>query len=142
MIRVVIDTNVVVSANLVKEGPSAAILSLAINKNILMFVSAPVLEEYKKVLNRPRLKIDPVQILGVLVDIRKASEMVTPTRTIEEIKDQPDNRFLECAAEAAADYLVTGNTKHFPQQFENIQIVTPRQFLEFIVPHLIQVRND
>ena len=86
MIRVVIDTNVVVSANLVDEGPSAAILSLAINKKILMFVSAPVLDEYKKVLNRPRLKLDPVRIAGVLVDIRNA------------------------AAEASAGYLVTGNT--------------------------------
>ena len=143
MIRVVIDTNVVVSANLVAEGPSAAILSLAINKKILMFVSAPVLDEYGKVLNRPRLKFDPVRIAGVLFDIRNASEMVTPTRMIDEIKnDRPDNRFLECAAEASADYLVTGNIKHFPKQFENIQIITPRQFLEFIVPHLMQEGND
>jgi uncharacterized protein with PIN domain len=54
MIRVVIDTNVVVSANLVNEGPSATIVSLAINKRILMFVSTAVLAEYQTVLSRPR----------------------------------------------------------------------------------------
>ena len=52
MIRVVIDTNVVVSANLVDEGPSATILSLAINKTIMLSVSTAVLTEYEKVLHR------------------------------------------------------------------------------------------
>src|SRR5262249_12931263 len=126
MIRVVIDTNVVVSANLVDEGPSAAILSLAIRKRIRMFVSAPVLAEYEKVLNRPRLELSPDRVAEFLAEIRSTSELVTPTRTVEEInRDDPDNRFLECAVEASADYLVTGNTRHFPEQFENIQIVTP-----------------
>ena len=139
MIRVVIDTNVVVSANLVDEGPSAAILSLAISKKIMMFVSPAVLAEYEIVLNRPRLKFNPERIKSVLALIRDTAELVQPTRTIEEIKkDEPDNRFLECAAAAGAEYIVTGNTKHFPQAFENIGIVTPREFLELIVPRLAQ----
>jgi len=59
IVKVVLDTNVGVSANLVDEGPSAAILNLAINKNILMVVSLPVLKEYQEVLHRPRLKLNP-----------------------------------------------------------------------------------
>jgi uncharacterized protein len=55
MIKVVIDTNVVVSANLVDAGPSAAILNLAVNQKVLMFVSPAVLAEYDEVLRRPRL---------------------------------------------------------------------------------------
>src|SRR5260370_27403728 len=95
MIRVVIDTNVVVSANLVDEGPSTAILSLAIRKEILMFVSAPILAEYEKVLNRPRLGLSLERIAEFLADIRSTTELVTPARTIEEIeKDETDNRFL------------------------------------------------
>lgn len=62
MIRVVIDTNVVVSANLVDEGPSAAILSLAIKKKIQMFVSEAILAEYDEMLHRPRLKFAPTRI--------------------------------------------------------------------------------
>lgn len=142
MIRVVIETNVVISANLVDEGPSAAILSLAINRKILMFVSTAVLAEYEKVLNRPRLKFNPERIKAVLTLIRDAADLVEPKRTIEEIKkDEPDNRFLECADAGGAEYIVTGNTKHFPPAFEHIKIVTPRQFLEMIVPRLAQEGN-
>jgi len=137
MIRVVIDTNVVVSANLVDEGPSAAILSLAIDKKIRMFVSAPVLAEYEEVLRRPRLKFTPQRIEDSLADIRASAELVQPTRTIDEIQmDEPDNRFLECADAAGAEYIITGNIKHFPRVFENIKIVTPQLFLELVVPRL------
>ena len=66
MIRVVIDTNVVVSANLIDEGLPASILDLAANKKILMVVSVPVLAEYEKVLSRPRLKLDPIKVKNSL----------------------------------------------------------------------------
>ena len=125
MIRVVIDTNVVVSANLRDEGLPAAILDLAAGKRIQMCVSAPVLAEYKEVLNRPHLKLAPRRIAQSLAVIRKTSLPVRPTRTVTVIKnDDPDNRLLECAATARADYLVTGNTRHFPKAFEATAIVT------------------
>jgi putative PIN family toxin of toxin-antitoxin system len=137
MIRVVIDTNVVVSANLKDEGLPAAILDLAANKTILMCVSEAVLAEYKEVLNRPRLKLTPRRIAGALAVIRKTSRFVTPTRTVAVIKnDEPDNRLLECAEAAGADYLVTGNTKHFPEAFKNTAIVTPKQLMDLLLPQL------
>jgi predicted nucleic acid-binding protein len=43
--------------------------------------------------------------------------------------DEADNRFLECAAAAGADYLVTGNIKDFPQRFKATRILTPQQFV-------------
>ena len=99
IIKAVLDTNVVVSANLVDEGPSAAILDLAINKAILMVVSPPVLEEYEKVLHRPRLKLDPAQVAAVMALIRKNGVLVHPTvRETSAKGDESDNRFLECPA--------------------------------------------
>jgi predicted nucleic acid-binding protein len=81
-----------------------------------MCVSEAVLAEYKEVLNRPRFRLTPQRIAGTLVVIRKMSLHVKPTRTVSVIKaDEPDNRLLECAEAADADYLVTGNTKHFPK---------------------------
>ena len=143
MIRVVIDTNVVVSAALNDDSLPAAVLSLAIDQTILMFVSATVLAEYEKVLHRPRLKFHPKRIEALLTNIRDASRLVHPTRTITEIKkDDPDNRFLECAHAADADYLVTGNTKHFPKTFEKTTIVTPKQFIDLLLPLLAQLRNE
>ena len=64
-------------------------------------------------------------------------------RTITVIKnDDPDNRFLECAHAAAADYLVTGNTKHFPAVFETTTIVTPKQFTDLLPPLFVQLGNE
>ena len=143
MIRAVIDTNVVVSANLNDEGLPAAILDLAANKKILMCVSEAVLAEYKDVLNRPRLNLTPQRIARTLSVIRKTSLLVNPTRTITLIKaDEPDNRLLECAQAAGADYLVTGNTKHFPATFERTMIVTPKQFIDLILPFVARLRNE
>src|SRR5580698_9334456 len=137
MIRVVIDTNVVVSANLMDEGLPAAIMDLAASRSILMCVSDAVLAEYKEVLNRPRLKLTPQRIAGALSVIRKTSLHVKPTQTVSVITaDEPDNRLLECAEAAGADYLVTGNTKHFPTSFKNTAIVTPKQFMGLLLPQI------
>ena len=142
MIRVVIDTNVVVSANLSDEGLPAAILDLAANQRILMCVSTAVLSEYKEVLNRPRLKLAPRRIAQSLAVIRKTSLLVRPARTVTVIKhDDPDNRLLECAHAACADYLVTGNTRHFPKAFGMTAIVTPKQFIDVVLPLLAKLRN-
>jgi putative PIN family toxin of toxin-antitoxin system len=139
MIRVVIDTNVVVSANLTDEGLPAAIMDLAAGKNILMCVSDAVLAEYKEVLNRPRLKLTPQRVAGALAVIRKTCLHVKPTRRISVIKvDEPDNRLLECAEAARADYLVTGNTKHFPTTFKHTAIVTPKQFMDLLLSQIAQ----
>lgn len=66
-----------------------------------------------------------------------------PTPTITVIKnDDPDNRFLECALAAAADYLVTGNSKHFPVTFEKTMIVTPKQFTDLLLPLFVELRHE
>jgi putative PIN family toxin of toxin-antitoxin system len=68
--KVVIDTNVVVSANLSDEGPSAAILDLAASTIILMCISPAVFVGYEDALRRPRLKLEPFRIAsGVPVEL-------------------------------------------------------------------------
>jgi predicted nucleic acid-binding protein len=64
--------------------------------------------------------------------------MVRPGRRLTEAQDEADNRFLECAVAAGADFIVTGNAKHFPVRFENIRIVTPREFVGLILPELAE----
>ena len=72
------------------------------------------------------------------LDVRlSAAKLVESTRTIAVIKnDDPDNRLLECASAARADYLITGNTRHFPKAFEAKAIVTPKQFIGLVLPLL------
>ena len=56
---------------------------------------------------------------------------------IEVTKDPDDNIFLECADAAGADYLVTGNQKHFPKFWKKTKVITPREFISLVAPHLM-----
>ena len=130
MIRVVLDTNVVVSAALNDEGLPAAILDLATNRKVVMLISSHVLAEYEQVLRYPHLKLEPTHIRAFLSDIQKACERVTPHRALAISRDDSDNRFYECADAGKADFLITGNTRHFPVHHKGTKIVTPREFIE------------
>jgi len=88
-------------------------------------------------LNRPRLKLAPRRVASALAVIRRTSLLVNPTRTVTVIRIyEPDNRLLECAEAARADYLVTGNARHFPKSLRSTIIVTPKQFMDLLLPHL------
>lgn len=138
MIRVVVDTNVIVSGVLVDEGLPASILDLAANKKITMIVSADILAEYEDVLRRPHFKIAPARIAQVISTIRKTSTLVRVRHTLAISRDESDNRFYECAEAGKADYIITGNTKHFPLSHQGTRIVTPREFIELIGPTLFR----
>jgi putative PIN family toxin of toxin-antitoxin system len=107
-------------------------LLLALREHIALYVSLPVLAEYEEVLRRPRLKLPTRQIETVLAAIRKVAHLVEPAQTISVSPHESDNRFLECAEAAEADYLVTGNTKHFPQGHKKTKVVTGRRFLDIL----------
>ena len=138
MIRVVLDTNVVVSAALLDEGLPSAIFDLATNKLVLMLISPDILAEYEKVLHYPRLKLDSSRISRFLSDIRKAGVLVVPGRTLNISRDELDNRFYECAEAGKADFLVTGNTRHFPVNHKGTRIVTPRELVAHLGPLLTE----
>jgi putative PIN family toxin of toxin-antitoxin system len=132
MIRIVVDTNVVVSGALTDEGLPASVLDLAANGKVLMLVSPDVLAEYAEVLRRPRFKLSPAHVNRVLSVIGKTSEPVKPARRLSISRDEPDNRFYECAEAGKADFLITGNTQHFPLHHRGTRVVTPREFIELI----------
>jgi len=131
--RVVLDTNIIVSGLIAPHGPSARTLS-ATPQYFEMCVSPAVFAEYEEVFHRPRFfkRLPPRYVEKALASIRKTASQVHPTRTLKSSTHESDNRLYECADAAQADYLVTGNTKHFPVGYGNTKIVTPRQFLEII----------
>lgn len=129
MISLVLDTNVVVSANLSDEGLEALVVSLALNQKIQLYVSEPILQEYEQVLRYPRLKFDTVKVARFLARLRRVSVLIRPTVTVSASPDEADNRFLECADVARADFLVTGNKKHFPKRWKTTEVVNSRELL-------------
>jgi putative PIN family toxin of toxin-antitoxin system len=133
MRRVVLDTNILVSANLKPHGLEADILSLALNDQIAFCVSGPILAEYEDVLRRPKFRFVTAEITRFLTRVRNAAKHVRPTTTVTVCADDPDNRLLECAETAKAHFLITGNKRHFPEQWKDTRIVTSREFLNEII---------
>ena len=136
-LRLVIDTNIVVSAALKPAGLQRTVLLLAITKPATMYVSEAILAEYREVLGRPELKIRKGLQQQLLQLIRSRSHPVKPSRPLQVAKDPDDNKFLECADVARADYLVTGNVRHFPKFWKKTKVITSREFMDLVAPHLI-----
>jgi uncharacterized protein len=137
-LRLVIDTNVLISAALKPTGLQRTVLLLALTKPARLFVSRSILEEYVEVLGRPELRIRKGPRQQLLQIIKNRSYSVTPIRRLEVTSDPDDNIFLECADAARADYLVTGNQRHFPKFWKKTKVITPREFIGLIAPHLIE----
>jgi len=72
-----------------------------------------VIAEYEEVLRRPRFKLKPLQIDDALAAIHNVAHFIKPTQTLSVSAHESDNRFLECAEAAEADYLVTGKHEAF-----------------------------
>jgi uncharacterized protein len=137
-LRLVIDTNVLVSAAIKPTGLQRTVFLIAISKPARLYVSYPILQEYTEVLARPELRIRKGLRLQLLQLIKNHSHFVLPTRQLEATTDPDDNIFLECADAARADYLVTGNPKHFPRFWKKTKVVTPREFVSLAAPHLVK----
>lgn len=136
-LRLVIDTNVVVSAALRPQGLQRVALILAITKPARLYVSGPILDEYSRVLARSLLHIRKGIRAQILQMIRNRSFLVSPQRNLDVTYDPDDNLFLECAEEARADYLITGNQRHFPRFWRSTKVVNSREFIEIVAPHLL-----
>ena len=137
-LRLVIDTNVLVSAALKPEGLQRTAVVLAVTKPARFYVSPPILEEYAAVLSRPELDIRKRVRQQLLQLVRNHSYIVRPSRRLEVAGDRDDNMFLECADAARADYLITGNQRHFPRFWKKTKIITTREFISLSAPHLIK----
>jgi uncharacterized protein len=137
-LRLVIDTNVLVSAALKPEGLQRTTVVLAVTKPARFYVSPPILEEYAAVLSRPELDIRKGIRQQLLQLVKNHSYIVSPSRRLEVAGDPDDNMFLECADAARADYLITGNQRHFPEFWKKTKIITTREFISLAAPHLIK----
>ena len=126
MNRVVIDTNVLVSA-LLADGPPAAIVDLIAEGKLKVFYNDLILAEYWKVLTRPKFDFHPLQVTRLIDNImRTGIAAETESRSVIIMIDEADRKFYD-AAKASLALLITGNIKHFPRESF---IVTPSDFLK------------
>ena len=131
--RIVLDTNVVVSAALKPLGQQALVMNLVAFRAVELCISQEVTTEYREVFSRPKFAaIPPAEVEKLLAMIEAEATKVSPTQQLTISKHDSDNRFYECAGAAGADYIVTGNSKHFSKPHKNTRIITGRQLLELL----------
>ncbi len=136
-LRLVIDTNIVVSAALKPDGLQRTVLLLALSKPVRLYVSKAIMDEYREVLGRRKMNIAKGHRQQLLQLIENRFHAVTPSRPLQVTTDPDDNKFLECADAARADYLITGNQKHFPRFWKKTKVITSHEFIDIVAPHLI-----
>lgn len=139
MIRAVLDTNVIISGILKEDSVPGQLLKAFLEENkFLLVTSMEILREIALVLRYPKIqkihgwseeRIETFHLRFLEVSLLTKGEI-----KVEVIKDDPeDNKFLSCALEGEADYIVTGDI-HLKQlkEYKGVKILTPRSFLEEI----------
>ena len=129
--RVVLDTNILISA-IVFGGPPRKVLEMVIGGDVNCSLSFAILDELRDVLQRPKFGFSPDQTVAVIDELNGICDMLNPPRRIRRIKFDPDdNRILECAVEAQADSIISGDA-HLLElgDYRGIPIMSPSDFLK------------
>jgi len=130
--RIVLDTNVLVSGLLQPLGNPAQVLSLALSGAIQVCHDDRILAEYAEVLVRPRFKLDAAHVRDVLAKLELDGVAVDASgQSSLGLPDPDDEPFLAVALAVAADFLVTGNLADYPKQkCKGCAVVSPAEFME------------
>jgi putative PIN family toxin of toxin-antitoxin system len=130
--KVVIDTNVLVSALLTDEGNPAKIIDMLLDGKITAVINGRILDEYMDVLSREKFNFRMPDVHGLLSYIGKYSEICPAQQGVagNMAIHEDDKKFLEAAVAGRADFIITGNLKHFPAtKYGKCKIVSPAEFI-------------
>nr|NQU93851.1 putative toxin-antitoxin system toxin component, PIN family [Bacteroidota bacterium] len=138
MQKLIIDTNILVSALIQKSYPYLIVRDCVLNSKVQICISEPIFKEYMEVFERPKFAKYP-DFVGkareMLLEIADRATKYETRIKIELISDADDNRFLELAHTCQADFLITGNLKHFTmKQFHKTRIISPKEYWENYKP--------
>jgi putative PIN family toxin of toxin-antitoxin system len=130
-VRIVLDTNVLVSGLLSPQGPPGRILDLVTAGDVAVLYDDRILAEYREVLARPRFRFATSQRAAVLDFIEAEGELVPSPPLAVTLPDPDDLPFLEVATAGAADALVTGNQRHFTPVAgaHEVRVLAPTEFI-------------
>lgn len=131
--RLVLDTNIIISAIICKQGEPAKLFEKLINDEIENYTSKEVIEEIIEVLNRKEIikKTKKETRTFILEQYLIHSQIILPKIKHNIIEHKSDNKFIDVAKEANAKYIISGD-KHLLdiKKFENIKIIRAKEYLE------------
>jgi len=132
--RVVFDTNILISACWKPGGLESQVVDSAITGKLAVCVSPQILAEYHEVLSRPKFAAVNGRAIEIISSLNRVAIPVVTSAKIHASIDEDDNRFLECAEAAGAEFLITGNLRHYPENWGRTRIVNARGFLSHTLP--------
>lgn len=132
--KIVLDTNVLVSGILSPNGPPAAVLRALLTERVTLCFDERIISEYRDVLTRTKFSFDR-ELVEELIGFLEAAGSPTLAPPLAVTPPDPwDQMFIEVAVSSRADFLVTGNLKHFPETARaGIRVVSPRAFLDLLL---------
>lgn len=134
--RVVLDANIVISFMISRGETISAIFESWAKESFIFLTSREILIEIDEVIDRLIKKkiIDLQTAISIIRRLRKDTYKVKVTSNIDISKDNKDNRYLACALDGKADFLVTGDRKHLLsiEKIGKTKIISPKDFLEII----------
>lgn len=135
-LKIVIDTNVIISALKSRNGFSFKLLSIIDDKRFRVFISVPLILEYEDVIKRSESQIklsftEISDILDYICLIAKQRKIFYLWRPF--LKDPKDDMILELAVESECDYIISFNKKDFKKiEKFNLEVITPKELLRKI----------
>jgi putative PIN family toxin of toxin-antitoxin system len=129
-LKIVFDTNILVAALVFPGGRGEAALRRVIEEHDQLVISKPILDELLGVLAR-KFSRDPEELAHVAVFLANVAISVKPRRRLRVVKDDPDNRILECALEGRAEAIVTGDHALLAlREYKGVRVISLRDYLE------------
>jgi putative PIN family toxin of toxin-antitoxin system len=133
-VRAVFDTNIFISALAIPDGRAGMALLKVAEGGVQLAISQAIIHEVLDVLAR-KFDRNPEELSRAAVYLSELAEVVTPRRRLKVLRDEPDNRILECAATAKAEVIVTGDQAMLALgEYRGIRILSLKDFLAGIFP--------
>jgi putative PIN family toxin of toxin-antitoxin system len=138
MLKIVSDTNILVSALINPHGSPAQIIDYVFENKVRLFISPPIVEELERVLSYPKLikrhGLGREKLKEFISDLLSIMLLIQGEESIQVIIEDPsDNKYLSCALNAKADFIISGDVHLLKLgEYRGIQIVTAAQFLDLM----------
>ena len=133
-VSAVFDTNVYISIFAFPGKPLAALWDLVVTGEIELFVSPPIIDEFQKII-QSKFHFSPEETQLFTDRILNSATLLEPSQKLTVVRDhEEDNRILECAVEAKATHLISGDKKHLIplKKYRGIKILSAAEFLRLL----------
>lgn len=131
--KIVLDTNVLVSGLLSPHGAPAAVLRSVVAGGLSICFDERILSEYRRVLARSKFGFDSEQVAVLLAFLEVTGQSVLAPPLALSLPDPSDETFVEVAIASAADFLVTGTLRHFPaESLRGVRAIAPRALCDML----------